>query len=260
MDKVNFLFQRLKDKINFLLKRNIRIYGNYKSFEEALKNSQGYSDELILKKKINSFLSVLKGHAAYEQDTLLFFKENYDNDLLDYLNDIQKKIQRNLIVLDFGGSFGTLYFKNYKKFNHTYDWNIIEQENIVNYINENNFNLKINFFKNLNDLKKTPDVVIFSGSIQYLPNPYEILEQLIKKNITNFLFLKTSFHYGKDNIFSIQKVPKNIYQATYPITIFSYVKFIDFFKSNNFKMNKFRKKIYIDGIDHLSFSLLRTKY
>ena len=107
---------------------------------------------------------------------------------------------------------------------------------------------------------KTPDIVIFSGSIQYLPNPYEILEQLIKKNISNFLFLKTSFHYGKDNIFSIQKVPKNIYQATYPITIFSYEKFIDFFKSNNFKMNKFRKKIYIDGIDHLSFSLLRTKY
>ena len=201
MDKVDFYFQKLKDKINFLFERNIQIYGNYNSFEESVKNSRGYDDKLILEKKINSFLSVLKGDALYEQDSVLFYNESFDYDLVDYLEKLKKKIQKNPIVLDFGGSFGSLYFKNYKKFKNKCDWNIIELESIVNFVNENDFNLEINFFKNLDDFKKFPVVVIFSGSIQYLSNPFEILEKLINKNIKNFLFLKTS--YGDKNIFKL---------------------------------------------------------
>ena len=51
----------------------------------------------------------MQGYAAYEQDTLLFLKENYDYDLLDYLNDIQNT--KKFIVLNLR-IFGTLYFKN----------------------------------------------------------------------------------------------------------------------------------------------------
>ena len=255
---LQYLFQKFKNWVNFVIGRKIEIKGNFNTFQSALENSSGYDDDAIIKKKIHSFNKVINGEAVYEQDTKLFFKEKYDYDLIKYLEDIQKNKKESLCILDFGGSFGTLYFKNFKKFRYSYDWNIIEQEKIVSHINENSYKIKINFFKNLGDFKKSPDVVIFSGSIQYLSNPFEIINNLINRNIKNFLFLRTSFHFKNNDIFCIQKVPKNIYKSSYPITIFSYKKFTNLFKSNNFEINEFSKKIYIDEVVHLNLSFSKN--
>jgi putative methyltransferase (TIGR04325 family) len=257
MVNIDLFYQKLKDKINYFLKRKIEISGDYNSFNEAAKNCIGYDNELIIEKKIASFLEILKGNAAYEQDTKLYFKEKYDYDLIKYLESIQKTKKKNISVLDFGGSFGSIYFKNYKKFKNLYVWDIIEQKKIVDYFKKNEFKIDINFFEDLIEYNKSPDIAIFSGSVQYLPNPFEVLQQLIDRNVRNFLFLKTSFHYKKENNFRIQKIPKNIYDATYPITIFSYQKFTDFFKSSNFEIKKFRKTTYIDGIDHLNLNFFK---
>ena len=158
---LKYLFQKFKNWVNFVIGRKIEIKGNFNTFQSALENSSGYDDDAIIKKKIHSFNKVINGEAVYEQDTKLFFKEKYDYDLIKYLEDIQKNKKESLCILDFGGSFGTLYFKNFKKFRYSYDWNIIEQEKIVSHINENSYKIKINFFKNLGDFKKSPDVVIF---------------------------------------------------------------------------------------------------
>lgn len=50
----------IKIYVNKLLKRNITFSGNYKTWNEALINSSGYDNEIIINKKIKSFLIVKK--------------------------------------------------------------------------------------------------------------------------------------------------------------------------------------------------------
>src|SRR3989338_10464854 len=51
--------------------------GNYKSWEEALKHSNGYDASVILEKVKIAALKVKRGEAAFERDSVAFSKEEY---------------------------------------------------------------------------------------------------------------------------------------------------------------------------------------
>jgi len=224
--------------LNKLLKRNIIIVGNYKNWSEATQNSTGYDCKNIFKKSAESFLKVLNKKAEYERDSVLFYKKNIDNLLINFLYAIKKK-DIVLKILDFGGSFGSTYFQNYsilsdkKKFH----WSIIEQPKIVKFINKYKLNDNLKYFSDKSEYmnKYNPDAVLFSSVIQYLEYPFNVINSFLKKKISYLIFLKTPFYKRKETI-KIQIVPKNIYNASYPIRIFNENSFLKLFKSNNYKI------------------------
>ena len=224
--------------INRLFKRNIVIEGNYKNWPDAIKNSLGYGSNVIFKKSKESFLKVINGKAQYERDSVLFYTKKINNFLINILFEIKNK-NKPLKVLDFGGSFGSTYFQNYsilsdkKKFH----WSIIEQPEIVQFANKQKLNENLNFFSDKNKYidKYRPDVILFSSVVQYLQYPFNLINFFIKKKINYFIFMKTPFEKNKESI-RIQIVPKNIYDASYPIRIFNENIFLELFKNNNYKI------------------------
>ena len=46
---------KIKNLINSKFNRKIKFEGNYENWEQALKNSKGYNDNVIINKTINSF-------------------------------------------------------------------------------------------------------------------------------------------------------------------------------------------------------------
>jgi hypothetical protein len=90
--------------INKFLKRNITFSGNYKTWNEALANSIGYNNQLIIKKKIKSFIIVKKRKSNYENDTVLFNDKKINEDLVKIFNYIGYK--KSLNLLDFLGGGG----------------------------------------------------------------------------------------------------------------------------------------------------------
>ena len=250
--------------INLILNRNIKIEKNFNSWNEAILASNTYADKKIFNKAKNSFIKVVKGKAAYERDSVLFFDEKLNLPLISLMEKIRKNKKNHLLkVLDFGGSFGSTYFQNRKYFsdNKKYVWDVIEQKKIVNFANQSVKIKNLSFFGSLSVyLKKNkPDIVLLSSVLHYLEFPFLLLRLLKKKKIKYFIVLKTPFFKKKSEI-KIQINPSHIYKANYPIRIFNERLFKSFFKKWNYKVDKINWDNQLIGdINFKSFFITKIK-
>ena len=132
--------------------------------------------------------------------------------------------KKHLSVLDFGGSLGSTYFQNRNFFNDVQlQWSIIEQSNFVEYGRMNFANEKLNFYNSISDcLTKTkPNVAVISSVLQYLSEPEEIITEICNLDLDYLIIDRTSFVNTRRNILTIQTVPKEIYEASYPCWFFN---------------------------------------
>lgn len=208
-------------------------FGNYSSWEEATKTSEGYDSEIILNKVKDALLKVKSGEASYERDSVLFDKIEYSWPLLTALLWIALKNGNKMNLVDFGGSLGSSYFQNRFFLTHLNElkWNIVEQSNFVDCGKQYFENDHLKFYYNLNDCKKehNSDIILFLSVIQYLEKPYALLEEIITYGFKYIVFDRTPFlEYGKDRI-TVQQVPPKIYKASYPAWFFNRDKFLNFF-------------------------------
>ena len=233
-----FIPSKIRTTLNQLLNRNIKLIGNFKSWKEASLNSKGYSDIQIFKKTKSSFEKVLNGRASYERDSVAFYKDSPNKDLLKVVSGIIKK-KNKINICDFGGSLASSYFQNIKFLNKSQiTWNIFEQKMYVNYAKKNIKISNLNFFSDLDKvLKKNIDLIIFSSVLQYLEYPNKILYKISKKKIKHIIILRTPFT-NKSELLKIQIIPKYIYDSSYPVRIFNYKSFILIMKKNGYKVKK----------------------
>ena len=157
-----FLPYKTRIIINKLFNRDIKLIGNFKSWKEALKNSKGYSDKLIFNKTKKSFEKVLKGIASYERDSVAFYTDNPNKELINIISRIVKK-KNKINICDFGGSLASSYFQNIKFLNkNKIVWNIVEQKSYVQYAKKKIKIKNLNFFSDLEKVfKKKIDLIIF---------------------------------------------------------------------------------------------------
>ena len=74
----------------------------------------------------------------------------------------------------------------------SFDWNVVETKQMVRQARKllkNGPNFHSDIFELLK--KKDFDLLILSGTIQYLPNPLVFLEEIMNKNIDHILFTRT---------------------------------------------------------------------
>lgn len=230
-------------------------FGNYSSWEDAKKDSEGYDSDLILEKVKNSLLKVKNGDAIYERDSVLFDEVEYSWPLLAALFWIASINQGKLNVIDFGGSLGSTYFQNKSFLNDLseWHWNIVEQKKFVEcgkrYFEDDH----LKFYYNIEECisQQDPDTIILSSVLQYIESPYDMLSKIIGFNLSYIIFDRTSFlEPGEDRI-TVQKVNPNIYNASYPAWFFEKKKFLDFFKGKYELIAEFEayvgKEYYIEN-------------
>ena len=246
--KENFFYKTLKKVSKItpeIFKKYLRNYksnevnwcsGPYENWKDASKNSRGYEQKNILDKVYNSSKLVKLGLVSYERDSVIFKEIKYNYNIVDILNEIHL-LQNKLSILDFGGALGSSYFQNRDilKNKLNFKWGIVEQENYVKLGLAEFSDKTLSFFYNVSDCIKTlvPNVALFGSSIQYLEDPYEIMDEISDSDDIKYLiFDRTPFEYNKDDIIVVQNVPKKIYEASYPMRIFSIDKFINKLSSN----------------------------
>jgi len=193
--------------------------GNYSSWEEAKRRSSGYDSKVILDKVSVSAGKVRDGLAVYERDSVLYNDIQYSYPVLSGLLWIASQNGGRLNVLDFGGSLGSSYYQN-KMFLDSVkelNWCIVEQPEFV-IEGKNNFsNDRLHFFNTNDECFHTfeIDVILLSSVLQYLEEPYKLLDIFLSKQVKFIILDRTSFIEGKDRI-TIQKVHPAIYKASYP--------------------------------------------
>lgn len=210
-----------------------RFVGEYASWAEARQASQGYESDLILSKVRESLTTVINGGASFERDASLFYKPNYWWPLLAGLLWVSSRNGNRLNLVDFGGSLGTTYYHNLKFISHLphLQWSIVEQGSYVDAGRLSFENEHIKFYRDMDECirERHPDVILFSGVIQYLEKPYDVLEDTLSKGFNHIIFDRTPFlDQGENDRITVQKaLPRH--EVSYPAWFFNLGKFLDFF-------------------------------
>ncbi len=204
--------------------------GNYASWEAAQKKCPGYDSDVIFNKVKDSLLKVKNGEAIFERDSVLFDKVQYSFPLLSALSLVAINDNLKLKVLDFGGSLGSAFYQNKKMLENLNElsWNIIEQKHFVEEGIKTFADDKLSFFHTIDDClqERSINVILLGSVLQYLENPSKLMEDILAKRVDNIIIDRTPiFKNNKDRI-TIQKVPKNIYEAQYPCWILNEQKMI----------------------------------
>ena len=215
--------------IRNIIKSKIRYLGDYSTWEEAIKASKGYNQPSILEKTKIATLKVMQGEAVYERDSVLFDHIEYSLPVLAGLMLTAAKNEGQLSVLDFGGSLGSSFFQNRNFLNELPDvkWGIVEQPHYVKCGGEFIKDEKLRFYNTIEDCvtELKPNVVLLGSVLQYLSNPYQMLDQLSQIDAKFLVIDRTPFSKLYTDIISIQQVPSTIYKASYPLWIFSRKRF-----------------------------------
>ncbi len=215
--------------------------GDYNTYQDAKDKCTGYDKGHILKKIIDTTGKVKRGEAIYERDGIIYDNININFQLLSTLLIIAGRNNNKLTLIDFGGSLGTSYYQNIKYLSHLTElnWCIVEQENFV-YAGKDFFeNEHISFYGSIEDciaVHPNPNLLLLSSSLQYMSDPYDVINIIQSFKIPYLLFDFIAFNDGNRDRITIQYVPPVFYgiEVSYPCTFFSKEK-LESQISNNYK-------------------------
>ena len=209
----------------------LKWYSGYATWKEAQKCAKGYEDPDILAKVYESTKQVIDAGFGFERDSVKFNYNEYTYLLLTFIAFCAngKKAVR---IADFGGSLGSLYWKNRNLFQEMdgveIEWNVIEQKHFVDCGREK-FNQEkgISYYYSLDELKEKPDIILFSGVLQYIDEYRQIIELALELK-PKYIIIDETYFMEYESI-CIQSVPESICKSSYPIRFFEKEKFIELF-------------------------------
>lgn len=216
-------------------------FGDYSSWQEAKKECKGYEDEAIISKVKDAVLKVKNGEAVFERDSVIFDEIEYSWPTLAALNWIAAQHEGNLNIVDFGGSLGSTYFQNrrFLRLLKSVTWSVVEQEKFVEVGKLFFQNQELSFHLSIDDCfsENKPSAALFSGVLQYLEHPYQILSTTFNKGVAFVIVDLTGFtSNNEESKITIQKVNPIIYDATYPCWIFNKKEFVQYFLTNSYEL------------------------
>jgi putative methyltransferase (TIGR04325 family) len=201
--------------------------GDYRSWGDASAAAgQGWGSPGILEKVRASALKAKHGEVAFERDSVTFTVSEFRWPLLACIFQaaLSSKSQ-GFHVLDFGGSLGSTYLQHRVALNDISGlrWSIVEQSHYVQ-CGRNEFEDDIlHFFDNVPAAlhRGNIDLAIFSGSLQCVAAPYEVIGEVSKCGARYLLFDRMPIIPGKTDVYTVQHVYDVIYTARYPHRCFA---------------------------------------
>lgn len=235
--------------------------GPYTTWQEAIQNSGGYDEKSILDRTLQASLKVKQGLAAYERDGVIFNTIQVSPNQQKAFGHVLQATQGHLHVIDFGGSLGTSYFLNRKVLKDVTDfkWAIVEQSHYVIAGNLYIAEPPLAFFNNLQEAARImqPDMLLVSGSVQYIENARLLLEQMRDMNLPYLLFDRTFFIDKHHDCIAVQNVPESIYTGSYPCHLFNEAAFLSIFAGKYNIVMQFDSDY--DSPDHLHDNTIQVK-
>jgi putative methyltransferase (TIGR04325 family) len=215
-------------------------HGDYASWEDARRASQGYDDGAILEKTRVASAAARDDESVFERDSVLLPRPERPYPLLACLLAAALKAGGRLSVLDFGGSLGSTYFQC-RPFLSGIDhlrWAVVEQPHYV-VVGRREFTSEVLGFHDTPEaacVAVTPDVLLLSGVLAYLSDPYEMLERLLGLRIPSIVVDRTPFLRSDRDRLTVQVVPPEIYPASYPAWFFGQTRLLSTFDRAGYRV------------------------
>jgi putative methyltransferase (TIGR04325 family) len=196
------------------------------SWNAAVDRSTGYDSDLIVQKVTRATEQVFRGESAFERDGVTFNLNEYRWPVLSALLNVAAR-EGELRVLDFGGSLGSVFWQHRAMLTGiNVKWGVVEQPNFVD-AGRSLAQESVEFFDSVESCNSafTPNVILLSSVLQYLPEPEQILRQLLATHANSVIIDRTPISDTganiRDKTACLQVVPAHIYSASYPAWVFS---------------------------------------
>lgn len=223
-----WLPQGLRDWVNRLTGHAIIYRGPYPDWDTAARHAEGYDHESLLERLVDAARKARQQPGAWEQDGFIRPTVPADFPLLYALLYVSAaQAAQKLSVLDFGGAFGSTYFQCRRYLPPLeLDWRIVEQPEIVRAAQPLSGG-QFRYFETLDAALQAPapQVAVLSGVLQYLREPYALLEELFRRGIAYLVIDRHPFSFGAE-VIAVQVVPKVLYSASYPSWLFHRGRFL----------------------------------
>jgi putative methyltransferase (TIGR04325 family) len=222
--------------------------GIHESWEAAKLRSSGYDQASILEKTISATeIAVRSKSQVYDRDSVIFRNPIVPFPLLAFLLLESSRRGGRLAVLDFGGSLGSTYRQCRPFLTHLsfLRWSIVEQPRVAKVGSERFTTNALRFYGSIEEaiVEDVPDVVIFSGVLQYLDEPYKILANAVAFKPSFIIIDRNPYSETNSDKVSLQIVSDAIFPARLPFRIFGDNSL------ENWLAPAYRKVAEFDGID-----------
>lgn len=194
-------------------------------WEDAARDTSRYDAPEILEQVKHATLAVTTGRAAYARDGVVFDAVEYSWPVLSALLRTAAEAEGPIDVLDFGGGLGTSYHQN-RAFlaNVLHSWRIVEQPAFVSCGCEHFRDGILEFFDSVPAAVSCgrPHVVLASGVLQYLADPYATLASLFDVGAPAVVIDLLPVTDAAEDRLTIQQVPTaSGLRPAYPTWFFS---------------------------------------
>jgi len=204
--------------------KGIRFRGDYPSWQDASAEASGYDGTAIFEQVRAAALAVQAGKAAFDRDGVLFAEQDYPFPLLSGLLRCAARNHGRMHVLDFGGALGSTFMQCRGFFRDLPDlkWQVVEQSHYVEWARRNLDVRDLGFSSSLDEafIAVEPNVVLFSGVLQYLEKPVEIVRNTLRPGVQYVIIDRTPFIAGSRSMITVQQVPKSLVESSYPAWLF----------------------------------------
>lgn len=246
-DLLGLLPSSILNVLLMLKKKGYRWYGNYQSFEEAKAKSTGYESADIIQKTLSNNKKEIQQNDVSNVTNMQLICS-----VFICINHIQNK---SINILDFGGATGFHYklIKNYLSSAIKLKYTICETKELVKKATAIFSTNELSFIDDISDYHDSkPDIVMISGTLQYLDEPASVLETLIKLDPKFIIVNRFPVIYSSNDRLTIQHVPKSVYNGSYPCWFFSLPKWESILKNYKqyYLMIKWDTKseyVFLDG-------------
>jgi len=212
--------------VQILFKRQFITYSRpYDSWAAAKRDATGYDDPAILQAVRKSASAVKEGRAAFEYGSLAYEEIAFRWPLLACLLHVALQRYplsgRPLHILDFGGSLGSVYFQHRMFLERlpSLFWSIVEQPHFVQCGNAEFADERLRYFGTISEASARAPIecAIFSGSLEYLDMPYDVLAQIAALGSTYLILDRMHISNARDDQIMVQTVKRPGWGATLAI-------------------------------------------
>ncbi|MBX3354367.1 MAG: methyltransferase, TIGR04325 family [Phycisphaeraceae bacterium] len=209
----------------------ITFTGPYASWSEACASASGYDAANILERVLETSRRVRSGEVAFERDSVAFDQVIHSFPLLAGLLRAAAGNGNRLAVLDFGGSLGSSYRQCRRFLDGLSElrWTVVEQPHYVECGQKHFSSGELSFRRTIAEAiaDRPPTVALISGVIQFLPEPFAVLDELLGCGASTVIIDRTPFAEIREDLIAVQHIPPAIFKASYASWIFARAPFLD---------------------------------
>ncbi len=229
--------------------------GEFARWEDAAALAGSYGAPAILERVVAASREVRDGAAAYERDGWAFTEPRLNAPLVAALARTAPSARR-LRVLDFGGALGSLYWQHRGVVRDgSLDWRVVEQPHYVSLGRSEFQGETLTFWPDVVAACQAwrPDLVVLSSVLQYLPEPWALLDTILALDAEWLFFDRLPLlETGTDRL-TIEHVPPDLGGGSYPAWFLGETRFLATLQPRYATLDRFRSLLEGDTPETWNF-------